>query len=101
MAKDKSKDYRGAIADYNKTLEMEDDNADAHFYRGFNKALLKKFNSAMKDYNQAIKLNPTNPEYYLQRGKLKIQLKKKNGCSDLDKYKELGGDADRIKETCK
>nr|MDA3911387.1 tetratricopeptide repeat protein [Bacteroidales bacterium] len=40
------KDYRGAIADYNKAIEINPENADAYFNRGFTKHDLEDYRGA-------------------------------------------------------
>lgn len=94
----KLKQYVQALNDLNTTLRMEGDNADAFYYRGLANGALTIFKNALMDYDRAILLNSNNEKYYLHRGILKITMKnKKAGCEDLEKYKQLGGDVNEIK----
>ena len=51
--KDDLQDYRGAIADYNKAIELQPDYADAYNNRGNAKYNLHDLNGACLDWNKA------------------------------------------------
>lgn len=57
-AKDDLKDYEGAIADYDKALELDPQDTGAYFARGNAKYNLKDYAGAITDYDKAIKLAP-------------------------------------------
>ncbi len=102
-SKDYEKDYRGAIADYNKAIQLDPNNAQAYINRGSSKDYLKDYRGALTDYNKAIQLDPSYAFAYFNRGLTKLNLyDKENGCLDLSKAGELGyGKAyDLIKNSC-
>ena len=105
-ANDKAKlqDYRGAIEDYTKVIELNPNYSKAYNNRGNSKAKLQDDSGAIADYTKAIELNPNYSNAYYNRGNSKKILKDTNGaCLDWSKAVELGeGDAyDLIKENCK
>ncbi len=59
VAKFNLKDYRGAIADYNKAIELDPTEATAYNNRGHVKLNLEDYRGAIADCNKAIELNPT------------------------------------------
>ena len=48
------KDYQGAIADYDKAIELNPKYADAYYKRGNAKHQLKQHKEAIADYDKAI-----------------------------------------------
>ena len=52
------KDYQGAIADYDKAIELNPKEARAYYNRGVVKDELKQYKEAIADYDKAIELNP-------------------------------------------
>ena len=65
-------DFPGALADYNKAIELDPEYMDAYFNRGFLKYLeLDDIDGALDDYNKAIELAPSNANVYYYRGLLK------------------------------
>ena len=90
-AKSDLKDYTGAIADYNKGIQLKPDIADAYSIRGVGKMFLQDYRGAIADLNKAIQLNPYNANFYYTRGNLKDVLKDKTrACLDWSKAGELG-----------
>jgi len=55
MAKDKINDYKGAILDYNKTIQYEPNNSDAYYFRGLDFYKLNNKKEALRNYSLAIK----------------------------------------------
>ena len=51
-AKDELKDYKGAIADYTKAIEIDPNYADAYNNRGIAKDELKDYKGAIADYTK-------------------------------------------------
>jgi len=96
-------DYRGAIQDYSKAIELDPSNADAYYNRGNAKRKLQDYRGAIQDYSKAIELDPSKSEAYGNRGLAKYFLNDIDGaCLDWSKAGELGiYDAyDSIKEYC-
>ena len=62
VAKFKLQDYTGAIADFNKAIELDPDPADGAVYliRGFAKFSLQDYKGAIADYTKAIAISPAN-----------------------------------------
>ena len=75
--KEKAGDYYGAIADYNKAIEINPNDA-AYNNRGLAKYNLDDFYNAISDYTKALELNPNNGNAYLNRGIAKFNLKDNN-----------------------
>ena len=98
------KDFQGAIADYNKAIEINSIYSNAFAGRGDSKTELKDYQGAIEDYTKAIELNPNYIEAYYNRGVSKLNLnQKESACLDWIKAEELGdSDAyDLIKQHCK
>ena len=87
----KSKDYKGALADFDEAIKLDSEYAEAYFYRGLSKYKLNDLNGGLADYDKAIELEPSkNPWYYLNRGFIKSDLKDDTGeIADYDKAIEL------------
>lgn len=58
MAKGQLGDRLGAIADFNKVIEIDPNNSYAYINRGIEKYWLREYNSALWDFDNAIRLNP-------------------------------------------
>ncbi|MBC8486419.1 MAG: tetratricopeptide repeat protein [Bacteroidetes bacterium] len=108
LAKDKIGDYKGAILDYNKAIELypEDKYAYNNYVynnRGVCKYELGDYRGAILDCNKAIELDPEFMYAYYNRGLCKYELGDIDGaCLDFSKAGELGNmDAyNVIKEYC-
>jgi tetratricopeptide (TPR) repeat protein len=59
-AKEKLKDYYGAIADYNKAIELDPNDAAAYVNRGIAKELIGDLNGACSDWKKAANLGHTD-----------------------------------------
>ena len=67
-------DFVGAIAAYDKTIELDPSYAVAYFNRGNAKASLGQTEAAIADYDTAIGLNSSYAVAYFNRGNQKAQL---------------------------
>ena len=57
-SKDNLKDYKGAVADYTKAIEINPNYAYAYYNRGIAKDELKDYKGAIADYTKAIEIRP-------------------------------------------
>ena len=64
IAKNDLKDYEGAIADYNKAIELDPDDTVAYLNRGFAKENLGDLNGACADWRKAASLNDPDEASY-------------------------------------
>jgi tetratricopeptide (TPR) repeat protein len=83
-------DEQGAIADYDRAIELNPNNADAYFYRAYAKYSTGDEHGAIADYDNEIELNPNNADTYFYRGYAKDGLGDEQGAIvDYDKAIEL------------
>jgi tetratricopeptide (TPR) repeat protein len=66
-----NRDYRGALAEYDRIIAIQPNNAIAYNYRGVLKVKIQDFPGGLADYNRAIQLNANYGEAYSNRGNLK------------------------------
>ena len=69
------KDYKGAIADHNKAIELKPDYAKAYYKRGNVKRKLKDYQGAIADFDKAIELDRDYAKAYHMKGVVKYNLK--------------------------
>jgi tetratricopeptide (TPR) repeat protein len=103
IGKGKLKDFRGAIFDFTKAIELEPNLANSSFNRGYMKGELLDYKGAIVDFTKVIELEPNDVEAYKRRGVAKIMLGQKNsGCLDLSEAGQLGNAAayNLIKRYC-
>ena len=83
-------DYKGALADYNKLLELNPDFLYGHQNRGAAKHNLDDYKGAIADYNKEIDINPDNAEVFYLRGVTKNNLGDYRGAiADYNKAIEI------------
>jgi tetratricopeptide (TPR) repeat protein len=87
----KKNEVDGALADYNKAIEINPQNYHAYTSRGDLKTdKLNNTNGALADYNKAIEIAPENPYAYNNRGFLKTKLNDTKGAlADYNKAIEI------------
>ena len=66
--------YKEALADYDRAIELNPDDAVAYSNRGIAKSELGQYEAAFTDYDAAIRLNPDSAEAYYNRGNAKAVL---------------------------
>jgi tetratricopeptide (TPR) repeat protein len=80
------KDFRGAIQDYNNTIELEYRLAEAYFERGYCNDQINNTNEAINDYTKAIEINKEYADAYNNRAFTKLKQKDyKAAIKDFDK----------------
>jgi tetratricopeptide (TPR) repeat protein len=79
--------HDSAFTFYNKVLEMDNDNFDAHKKRGIYFSELKDWKKAYKDFAEMERIEPTMNVTYKLRGTIRIQFKDYYGCIlDMTRY---------------
>ncbi|MBE9142642.1 tetratricopeptide repeat-containing S1 family peptidase [Planktothrix mougeotii] len=78
--------YRAALDDFTKVINVNSDNANAYIYRGNVRRELKDYQGAISDYDKALKIDPNYAGAYINRGLARSDLKDYQGAiSDYDK----------------
>ncbi len=90
-AKMQLKDYSGAIKDYEKAIELQEDFKEVYYTRAICYSNLEKYNKAMADFNKAIEIDPEYANAYNNRA---FYVKEKTGdysgaIEDYTKFLEL------------
>ncbi|MBQ9479346.1 MAG: tetratricopeptide repeat protein, partial [Selenomonadaceae bacterium] len=62
-----AKDYRGAVVDFTRLLELDKDDEEIYFYRGLAHYNLKHHREALADFDACIALEPNDPATYYNR----------------------------------
>jgi tetratricopeptide (TPR) repeat protein len=62
------KQYERAIADYDKAIALEPEDAVAYYNRGVSYLVLEQYERAIEDYDKAIELKPDYADAYNNRG---------------------------------
>jgi len=79
IIKGRSKDYKGALTDYNKAIEINPKLVIALNNRGNIKSDLKDYEGAISDFNKALVINPKDIFAYSNRGLAKAKIKDYSG----------------------
>ena len=90
MVKYSAKDYKGAIADFTKSIAANPKNATTYICRANCKKRLEDYKGAVDDYTKAIQLKPNNSEAYTSRAHAKFILLNYGGTND--EYKAIVAD---------
>ena len=86
ILKERNKDYKGALANYNKAIEINPKLILAYNNRGNVKSDLKDYKGAISDFNKALVINPKDVFSYSNRGLAKAKIKDYKGAiSDFTK----------------
>ena len=89
-AQQELRNFKEAIEDYNKAIELDPKDPKKFNNRGNAQQELEKFKEAIEDYNKAIKLNPTDSKAFFNRGNSKRKNQDNSGAiKDFDKAIEL------------
>ncbi len=71
-AKFELKEYRGAIEDFSKVIDLDPTNSIAYAYRGHCKVNLENYKGAIADFSKAVDLRPNFDAAYVDRGSAKL-----------------------------
>ena len=71
--KQNKKDYRGAIEEYSKAIQLNPKYTNAYYNRGIVYSYLEDDYYAINDLNNVIKLDPNNSNAYKKRGYIKYE----------------------------
>ena len=63
-----------AIEDYDETIRINPESADAYNNRGAAKGALRKYQEAIADFDEAVRINPQHANAYKNKGKAKSAL---------------------------
>ncbi len=86
-------DYRGAMADFTKAIELVPNDAKAYRERGCMKADLGDHRGAIADFTKAIEFNPFDSKSYFNRGLEKAKIEdSQRAIADFTKAIELNPD---------
>ena len=77
------RDFKEAIRDFDRVIELNPKHAEAYYLRGLAYANLVEYRQAIKDYDRAIDLNPKNASAYSDRG---------HAYGDLGEYRQARED---------
>ena len=87
------KDFKGAISDLDKAIELNPKQALAYCVRGEDKFMLHDYTGAIVDFDMALELDPKIEYAYCGRGLAEVRLNQTDkGCLDLKKAKEMGNE---------
>lgn len=75
-------DFKEAIVDFNKALQVNANDPQAFANRGKAKDELGDLKGALEDLTKAINLNPDEHDYYIHRGNTKVKMNNFQGAID-------------------
>ena len=91
VEKGKRGDFKGAIADFTRAIDIDPQYAYAYFNRGTAKRKSGDSQGAIADFNKAIEINPQHALAFANRGDSKKRLgNEKDACTDYKKSASLG-----------
>jgi len=86
------KEYNKAILNFNRVIEIDSNNADYYYSRGYLKFQILDDFGAIEDFNKALEIEPNYDNFYLYhlRGNIKHSLKEySSAITDFNKVIEL------------
>jgi tetratricopeptide (TPR) repeat protein len=89
LAKKNSKDFSGAIQDFNKAIQINPNSINAYYNLGNAHLLLKDFSGAIQDFDKAIEINPKFEIAYYNRGLAKSIDDNRSAIQDFNKAIEI------------
>src|SRR5690606_1250775 len=88
------REWRAAIEDYSRCIELEEGNSDFYLDRSFLYEEMGDFLNALNDANSAVELEPSNPDIYIHRSELK------NALDDFEGAENDRRIAERLSSVC-
>ena len=67
-------EYEESILDFDRIIEIENDNYLSFFYRGNAKKELNYFSEALEDFDNAIRINSSIASFFIERAFIKTEL---------------------------
>jgi tetratricopeptide (TPR) repeat protein len=81
-----SGDYRGAIADFNRAIDLDPNDENTYYLRAMAKSALNDYAGVVYDLTKGLEIDPDEISFYFLRGSARIQIKDfKGAISDLTK----------------
>jgi len=81
-------DYRGAIANFSRAIEINPRYEDAYFNRGVAKINLYDYYGAIADFKKVTEINPRNADAYFRMGALKYLITYSNFLEKMEGLNE-------------
>jgi eukaryotic-like serine/threonine-protein kinase len=93
----KSQDYAGAVADFDRALEVAPGTASVHGYRGWTYLVSGSPGLALQDFEEAVRLDERNGDAHVGRGYALVQLGRlKDGVAAVQQGLRLGPESPRL-----
>jgi tetratricopeptide (TPR) repeat protein len=90
LCKYKEENYKGAIKNFSKSIEMDGKNAAYYDNRAAAKEMIEDYEGAITDYGESIRVYPNDASVFYKRGLIKLYTSKKmEGCIDLGTAHEM------------
>lgn len=89
--------YKKAMADFDKAIELDASNAETYFLRGDAQARLKNFSQAIEDFTKAAEMKPEE-KIYKKRGEVYLKIfENEKAIADFNKVLEFSADESAYK----
>ena len=67
-------DYKKALEDFTRAVELNQENYKAFYYRGLTYQILQNYHRALEDFTQCLQLNPYQYETHYSRAQVYFHL---------------------------
>lgn len=92
--------HRGAVAEFDRLIAVDPDDADALFWRGMSKWRLRNADDALADIDAAVALDPSHPDFLALRGELLVeQDRPSEAAADLEHARTFGEYDEQVQAT--
>jgi tetratricopeptide (TPR) repeat protein len=93
----KENDYEGAIASFNRAIELNFDSPEVYYWRGLAYGAQERLSEALEDFNHAIALNSQYAEAYAFRGLARyVSGEQTQGLEDIERASQLNPNAAEV-----